>query len=57
MSEPIFKGEALVNAITRYEAGEMDEDEAREFLTWLYETGVLFSLQGSYQRAYEALCT
>lgn len=43
--------EDLVGDIMRFEEGEMDEDEIHAFLTRLRDTGTLFHLQGSYQRA------
>ena len=45
----------VVGDIMRFEEGEMDEEEAREFLIHLHDTGILFGLQGSYQRAYQRL--
>lgn len=50
-----FNGRALSVAISEYESGQMDEDETREFLEFLAETGVLEHLQGSYMRAYLAM--
>lgn len=46
----------LVDSIMRYEEGEMDYEEARAFLQHLHDTGMLNSLQGSYQRAYRDIC-
>jgi hypothetical protein len=49
------KTKDLVGDIIAFESGEMDEDEAREFLTDLKETGLAYRLQGSYGRAIAAL--
>lgn len=45
----------MVGDILRFESGEMDEEEVREFLTYLRDSGVLHSLQGSYGRAAASL--
>lgn len=39
-----------VGGIMRFEAGEMDIDEASEFFQHLVDTGTLRHLQGHYQR-------
>lgn len=41
----------LTNDIIRYENGDMtDEDEVIEFFQRLLDTGLIYHLQGSYQR-------
>ena len=45
----------LVDALDRYESGEMDEAEAVDFIATLVRTGTVWVLQGSYQRAAAAL--
>lgn len=40
-----------IDNIIRFEDGDMDENEAREFLTRLRDSGLLYQLQGAYQRA------
>lgn len=42
----------LVADITAFEGGEMSEDEQAGFLAHLYNTRVLPSLQGYYQRTF-----
>jgi len=39
-----------VNDIVRYEEGEMHEQEEIEFFQALLDTGMIFNLQGHYQR-------
>jgi hypothetical protein len=46
-----------IDGIIRFESGEMDSiEEVVELFTALKEKGILFSLQGSYIRTYNALC-
>jgi hypothetical protein len=40
----------LVDNIMRYENGEMDEEEIREFFQHLMDTGLAWTLQGAYGR-------
>jgi hypothetical protein len=40
----------LVDNIMRYENGEMDEEEIREFFQHLVDTGLAWRLQGAYGR-------
>lgn len=40
-----------IDNIIRFEEGGMDADEAREFLTRLRDSGLLYQLQGAHQRA------
>lgn len=40
----------LVDKVIRYEEGEMDFDEAVEFFQYLIDTGMAWTLQGSYGR-------
>ena len=40
----------LVDAISRYEEGEMDMGETAEFFQHLVDTGLAWSLQGHYGR-------
>lgn len=42
---------SILNRIAAYECGELDEDEALELLADLVGSGMVWSLQGSYQRA------
>lgn len=49
------KTQDLVGDILRFEGGEMDEQETREFLGGLRKAGLLGQLQGSYGRAAAAL--
>lgn len=39
----------LVSTLSRYESGELDDDEIDALFQTLLDTGVLWSLQGSYQ--------
>jgi len=39
----------LVSTISRYEAGELDDAEIDALFQRLLDTGVIWSLQGSYQ--------
>ena len=41
----------LVDKIIAFESGEMDDDEVIEFFQELVDSGTVWSLQGSYQRA------
>lgn len=45
----------LVDDIIRYEDGSMDETEAVDFFSHLVKSGLINSLQGSYQRGAAAL--
>lgn len=40
----------ILDKIIRYENGEMPMEEAVEFFQELVDSGVIFSLQGHYQR-------
>jgi hypothetical protein len=40
----------MLDDIIRYEAGEMNEDEVLDFFQELVNTGLAWSLQGSYGR-------
>ena len=44
-----------IGAIIAYESGELEDDEAVELFQHLADTGILFSLQGSYGRTGQAL--
>ena len=44
-----------VNKIMRYESGEMDLDETIDFFQELVDTGMAWTLQGSYGRTAQAL--
>lgn len=44
-----------VDKIIAYESGELDEDGVVELFQELLDSGVLFHLQGSYQRTAQAL--
>ena len=39
----------LVSTISRYESGELDDAEIDALFQHLLDTGVIWSLQGSYQ--------
>ena len=39
-----------VDGISRYESGQMEEEEQVEFLQHLVDTGIVWSLQGHYGR-------
>lgn len=45
----------LVDDIIKYENGEMDEEETIAFFKELLRTGLLWQLQGHYQRVAKAL--
>ncbi len=45
----------LVGCIIAYEDGEMDEEQAVEFFQHLVDTGMAWTLQGSYGRTAKAL--
>tara|TARA_Y100000034_G_scaffold132858_1_gene196865 strand:+ start:1200 stop:1394 length:195 start_codon:yes stop_codon:yes gene_type:complete len=40
----------LTSEIMDYESGEMDEEEVLDFFQKLVDTGLVWELQGSYQR-------
>ena len=40
----------MIEDIERYENGEMNEEQEIEFFQSLLDTGIIFSLQGHYQR-------
>ena len=42
----------LMSQIIDYEAGILEEDEMVEMFQDLYETGLLWQLQGHYQRTF-----
>lgn len=44
-----------VSQIIAYEQGELDDSEIIELFQHLVNTGIVWSLQGSYQRSAEAL--
>ena len=45
----------VVNKMIAWESGELDHDETVEFFQHLIDTGMVFSLQGCYQRTAAAL--
>ena len=45
----------MVEKIVRFENGEMEEDEVVEFFQELLDTGMIYQLQGSYQRTAQHL--
>lgn len=45
----------VVGQIIAFESGEMDEDETIDFFQQLIDTGLAWTLQGSYGRAAAAL--
>lgn len=45
----------LMGQIIDYEAGILEEDEMVEMFEELYETGLLWQLQGHYQRTFQDL--
>lgn len=47
----------LVNAIMEYEDGTLDEENTIAFFQDLLDTGMIRTLQGSYQRMAYALLT
>jgi len=46
----IINMEELVSDITKYEAGEMSEDDTLSFFQELVNTGLIWELQGHYGR-------
>ena len=47
--------DSLVDDIIAYESGSMDEDAVVAFFQRLLDTGTVYHLQGSYQRAAQAM--
>lgn len=45
----------MIDAIIRYEQGELDNDEVVELFQHLVDTGLAWTLQGHYGRAARAL--
>ena len=45
----------LVNKIMSFESGEMEEHEVCAFFQFLIDTGLIYGLQGSYQRTAQQL--
>tara|TARA_B100000287_G_scaffold330085_1_gene314669 strand:+ start:177 stop:359 length:183 start_codon:yes stop_codon:yes gene_type:complete len=45
----------LVNKIMSFESGEMEESEVYAFFQFLIDTGLIYGLQGSYQRTAQQL--
>jgi len=45
----------MVGDIITYEAGDMTEEETVDFFQRLLDTGMVYNLQGSYQRTASAL--
>ena len=45
----------LVNRIMSFESGEMEEHEVYAFFQFLIDTGLIYGLQGSYQRTAQQL--
>lgn len=39
-----------IDAIIAYEEGELDDDEVFELFQYLLNTGIIYQLQGAYQR-------
>jgi hypothetical protein len=54
-SEPEVNHGNLVDWIIQYETGELDEDATVRFFQFLVDTGIAWSLQGSYGRTAAAL--
>lgn len=52
-----MKHKDLIAEIVAFEEGEMDEYEQAGFFARLYNTGMLKSLQGYYQRTFADLVT
>ena len=50
MSEHSFSIFTLAEKIARFESGEIDREEAVELFQELIDSGVIWSLQGHYQR-------
>jgi len=44
-----------VSAISAYESGELDDSATIELFDYLLRSGVIYALQGSYQRMAQAL--
>lgn len=47
--------DAVVDFIMAYEAGELDDDEVTEGFQMMLDNGMVWNLQGSYQRTAQAL--
>lgn len=45
----------LTAGVIAYENHEMEEDETIEFFQFLLDSGVIYHLQGSYQRTAQAM--
>jgi len=45
----------ITGQIIAFENGELNQDEVVEFFIKLYRTGILFQLQGFYQRCFKDL--
>ena len=45
----------ILDKIIAYEQGEMEDDEIVSFAQELLDTGIVYSLQGSYQRLVQNL--
>jgi hypothetical protein len=46
---------SLTTRIIQYENGELDEDEVQDLFSELLDSGLIYQLQGSYQRTAQAL--
>jgi hypothetical protein len=46
---------SLTTRIIQYENGELDEDEVVDLFSELYDSGLIYQLQGSYQRTFNTL--
>lgn len=46
---------SLTTRIIQYENGELEEDDVQDLFAELVESGMIYQLQGSYQRTAQAL--
>lgn len=53
--KPEYTGTSLLARIIAFECGELEEGEEIALFQELIDTGTIYSLQGSYQRAAQAL--
>lgn len=54
-NEQPAQGFDVVGQITAFEEGQLNEAEVAELFQYLADTGIIWSLQGSYQRALSEL--